>query len=374
MSRSLRILHLGEMKGGGAAPSVHSDQVCQALRQLGHTVTQQDGGLRYRFAPARLAESLLKSLRIGSLILRGKFDLIYCRETWLDPFTGLILRLLRVPSVTEVNGLVLNDLRLDGARGWLMWLSQYCQGWNLKSSTGVVAACAAWADFLRDTYGLNRVEVIQNGVELEKFGGGSGLPWRAQLGLDSSDLVLGYVGNLGRYYDFEPFLKSLKGLVQDYPALRMVIVGSGPGAQSIRALAEQLKVMDWVRFHGPVAHGEVPELLRAFDLGLLPVSAPRLRETRGVLHAMKLAEYCAAGLPILRSDYPGSDSDRLLNDFSWAVSPPSDSAEEVLRCALQVREDWPKLGRKARAFAEERLSWRESMVRLESLILRWTSS
>ncbi len=276
----------------------------------------------------------------------------------------------------EINGLILDDLRKDGARAWLLALSRWAQGAALRKANGAFAACAAWRDRLRQDYNLPQLEVLQNGVFFDEFAGAEAgsAAIRDRLGLDGSHQVLGYIGNLGRYYDFFPVLDCMREVLAEHPQFRVVLVGAGPSEDKLRVRVKDLKLEPWVKFHGPIPHKEVPHWIQAFDIGWLPVSAPRVKETRGVLHAMKLAEYCAAGKPVLRVDYPGSDSWELLSDFSWGARPDGSDTLQMLLEALNCSARWPTLGQTAQEFARSRLSWNATMEKLERLLSHWIKS
>lgn len=331
----------------------------------------ENGFLTSRSPLFRIVESLIRAVRVYLRIRHGNYDLIYCRESWLDPFRGLLLRSIPIPSIIEVNGLLLRELELDGARAWLRWLVKCTQASNLRSATGVVAACKAWAGVLRRDYALSNIDVIQNGVDLAMFRPDVTTGWRARFGLDEKAIILGFVGSLGRYYDFKPFFECIREMSRESPELRMVIVGGGPRRDDLADLVKEFGVEDLVQFHGPVPHEEVPAVIQAFDLALLPASCTRVHDTGGVLAAMKLAEYCAAGKPIVLVDYPGSDSYSLLQPFSWAVVPSEFGYLDCLRLALTQRDRWPEMGLAAREFAENYLSWDASVVKLESLLAQW---
>jgi len=368
---SLKILHVGEHGFPNSAPKVHSEQFCLALRRRGHWVDTENGVLTRRF-PSRLLESVRVARHLYRRISANHYDLIYLRETWLDPFRSILLKSLSIPSVIEVNGLVLKELELDGARPWLRWLAKCSQASNLRAATGVVTACQAWAAVLRRDYGLKNIDVLQNGVDLTKFRPNASANPRATFKLDPRATILGFVGTLGRYYEFRPLLQCIREMSIECPLLKIVVVGSGPQRENLANLVKQLQVEDLVSIHDPVPHEEVPAIIQAFDIALLPAAESRIRDTGGVLAAMKLAEYCAVGKPILRVDYPGSDSYSILEPFSWAVTPQI-GYRECLRSILRQRDQWPGMGLAARAFAENHLSWDASALRLESLLDVWLS-
>jgi rhamnosyl/mannosyltransferase len=77
---------------------------------------------------------------------------------------------------------------------------------------------------------------------------------------------------------------------------RLVIVGEGPVGEALRAQASRLGLGDKVHFAGRVSDAELHDHLAAAGIGVLPSNTPT--EAFG----LALAEYMAAGLPVVSTD------------------------------------------------------------------------
>jgi glycosyltransferase involved in cell wall biosynthesis len=110
--------------------------------------------------------------------------------------------------------------------------------------------------------------------------------------------------------------------------LPVVVAGHADDATAA-ALAEM-----GVTFLGPVAAGEIPPLLRAAAVGLLPHRVDQLTTS---MSPMKVLEYLAAGLPVAATPVPLTvASERVL------VSPDDDAYAATVRAALDLgRLDHP---------------------------------
>ena len=86
-------------------------------------------------------------------------------------------------------------------------------------------------------------------------------------------------------------LRSLSLVTEQFPGIRLDVVGDGSALQTFRELAKDLGVEERVRFHGHVDHAEVLALLRAADLYCLP--------TIGEAFAKSVIEALGCGLPVV---------------------------------------------------------------------------
>ena len=112
---------------------------------------------------------------------------------------------------------------------------------------------------------------------------------------------------------------------------------------------------------GTVAHDDIPEYLAAMDVGLVLASGERDFH----YSPLKLAEYFAAGLPVV-APRAGSLTTQLHDGVDALLVRAGDATE--LTAALRRLRDDPterdRLGQAARSAATERWSWDRSGERL----------
>lgn len=143
---------------------------------------------------------------------------------------------------------------------------------------------------------------------------------RAQLNIPPETLVIGIVGTLmwsKRYsycYGLEIVKAVRRSTRRDVLAL---VIGTGSGHPVLEDEAGP-ELGERVRLIGPVPREEVPAYLAAMDIGSLPQSVDQVG---GFRYATKLAEYVAAGLPVVTGQIAASYD----LDTGWIWRIPGDA-------------------------------------------------
>ncbi len=145
-----------------------------------------------------------------------------------------------------------------------------------------------------------RLVEMPNGVDVDEFAPGPDAAGRrAALGIPDDAVVAAFVATLDRAHHFKRLDLAIEALARSgEPNLHLVVAGGGELLGGFRAEAAAAGVADRVHFLGSVAHGELPQVLRASDLILLTTEPP---ESFGIV----LIEAMASGLPAVASEYPG---------------------------------------------------------------------
>ena len=148
----------------------------------------------------------------------------------------------------------------------------------------------------------NRVTTICNGVDTDKFRPAAAKP----AGLlpegfaSGHELIVGTVGRLQPVKDQRTLLHAFGKLIEERPGARararLIVVGDGPLAEPLRALAQTLGIADVTWFAGN--RGDVGALLQSMDVFVLPSLAEGISNT--VLEAM------ATGVPVLATRVGGN--------------------------------------------------------------------
>jgi sugar transferase (PEP-CTERM/EpsH1 system associated) len=215
--------------------------------------------------------------------------------------------------------------------------------------------------WLIDTVGVQpaRIAQIYNGVDIERFRprtgarGESGPPGFA--GEDS--IVIGSVGRMAAVKDFPTLVRAFLNVIAARPALRarlrLAIIGEGQSRAACQALADQAGARDIVWLPGERA--DVPELMRGFDLFVLPSLGEGISNT--ILEAM------ASGLPVIATRVGGNPELVEEGVTGHLISPGSPG--ELAQALLDYADDPARLaheGAAARARVEASFSM-DAMVR-----------
>src|SRR5206468_3486276 len=109
------------------------------------------------------------------------------------------------------------------------------------------------------------------GIDLAMFDHALGSSKRAQLGL-SDTVVIGYMGRLVEEKGLETLMHAVACLRAHSPSLdfRVIIIGSGPAEQKLKAIAASAKLRDTVTFMGSVPHSAAGQYMACLDVFVLP--------------------------------------------------------------------------------------------------------
>jgi glycosyltransferase involved in cell wall biosynthesis len=222
---------------------------------------------------------------------------------------------------------------------------------------------ASSVPYLRRTAAGDPGKLVEmpNGVDTEHFAPGpdaSGV--RRSLGIPEGALVAAFVATLDRAHHFKRLDVALEALAAlGGGQLHLVVAGGGELVEGFRARARAAGIGERVHFLGPVAHAELPRVLRAADLFLLTTEPP---ESFGIV----LIEAMACGLPTIASDYPGvravvdhGETGLVVDDGSEAVAAGIGSLIEA------GAEGRSRMGAAGRSKAERLWSWPRLLDRMD---------
>ena len=262
-------------------------------------------------------------------------DVIDAHFFYPDGVAAVLLgRELGVPVCITARG---SDLTLMPEfvlpRRWILWAA--------TQADGLVTVCAALRERLVELgTPAERVTVLRNGVDLERFQPAAPEPVRQRLNLRGR--VLLSVGNLVELKGHHLIIEALQVLSD----CSLMIIGDGPQRAALEGLAERLGVAERVRFLGLIAQAQLRDYYAAADALVLassregwanvlleamacgtPVVATRVWGTpevvaapaAGVLIDTRSAEGIVAGVRRLFAAPPTRAATRAYAEgFSWA--------------------------------------------------------
>lgn len=154
-----------------------------------------------------------------------------------------------------------------------------------------------------------RMEVINNGIDLE--------PFEKATGIMSPEPYILMVSRFGSMKDQATVIKAFAQLHHTH--LRLKFAGAGPGEGPCRELADRLGVSDRVDFLGE--RRDIPELMKGAYIGV----QSSLYEGFG----LTAAEFMAAGVPVIASDVPGLKDVVAGAGLLFKVEDASDLASKI---------------------------------------------
>jgi glycosyltransferase involved in cell wall biosynthesis len=210
---------------------------------------------------------------------------------------------------------------------------------------------------------IERIDVILNGVEGERFAGADRNQARAALGLPADAPVIGCVGRISEQKGQEELIRAAALVRREFPSAVFLVVGSADDEKLLarmQALVAELDLGATVRFTGHL--GDMPAVYAALDI----LAAPSRWEGFGLM----LAEAMAAGRPIVAAR-AGAIPEVVVEDETALLVPPRD-APALAAALLRVLRD-PALARRLGAAGVVRardFSWERSGAALDTVYQR----
>jgi glycosyltransferase involved in cell wall biosynthesis len=158
-------------------------------------------------------------------------------------------------------------------------------------------------------------------------------------------------------YGVDVLARAFVQVAQRRPDVRLILLGGGSQGESIRRILSDGGVMERVVFGGQISQAELPPYYHQADLFVSPSHIDG--------SSVSLMEALACGIPALVSDIPANRewvSDGL-NGWLFPDGDALDLAAKILT-AFAERRNFDKIGRAARATAEERADWRKNSAKL----------
>lgn len=217
-----------------------------------------------------------------------------------------------------------------------------------RLADAVTACCRFSADGLSRTDGFAgaRIEVIENGIEVERYGPPADKARAKQdVGLEPNRRYLIHVARHHPVKDQATLLRGFALAAPDLPGVDLLMAGDGPLRAELESLAVELRVPDRVTFLG--VRADVAELMRAADAFALT----SLSEAA----SLTLLEAMASGLPAVVTDV-GGNPEIVRPEREGLLFPRGDAAgcAAAIRRVFRDPELAARLGAAGRARARER--------------------
>ncbi len=199
--------------------------------------------------------------------------------------------------------------RLAGVRAIINWEHETFKRYSCHSATmlgrrllhlwidKVVAIADGHRDYIAsvEKVPLNKIEVIYNGVDLEKFCSRlSPEEARARLGIPAHSPVVSIIAVLRPDKAHEVFLRAAREVLKTVPETHFLVVGDGPERERLTRLALDLRVEKNVHFLG--FRRDLGDILAAVDIDTL--SSKPEQET----FSLAAIEAMSTGVPIVCTD------------------------------------------------------------------------
>jgi L-malate glycosyltransferase len=235
----------------------------------------------------------------------------------------------------------------------------------MADEVNAVAEFSARALWEKDGFSRARINVIENGIDLTRYGStpsaSSRSAARAALGL-ADDLA--YVACVARFHpvkDHATLLRAFARVAAARPSAHLLLVGDGPLRPELTSLASSLSLTNRITFMG--VRRDVPEILQAVDVfALTSVSEGQ---------SITLLEALASGVPAVVTAV-GGNPEIVRDNVDGLLAPRGDDAAlaEAMLALLSDPERAAAMGRAGADHVHTRYRLEDTVRRYDQLYRR----
>lgn len=320
---------------------------------------------------AKLPEPLFEMAELGYNLVAGwrlrkylnqhpDVDMIYERYSLFMFITVMVARARRIPVVLEIN----DSASMERVRPlFFLRLAMRIERWVLRRCSGLVFVSGNFRHRLQEVHGQMAPAIVShNAANIDKF---SFTPQqrdqaRQRWGLEGS-VVCGYLGAFLPWHAIDQFVHASVEALRANPQLKLLLVGDGITFDGMKAFVEREGLTSQVVMTGRVAHDEVPGLLAAMDMAVLPSAGD-------YTSPVKLFEFMACGIPPVAPDLEPIREVLREGETGWFFKAGnlSSAVEMVVRHSLDDAAR-RQVGQNARDYIARERQWRHNILQLMAL-------
>lgn len=295
--------------------------------------------------------------------IRNRPDVLYLRQNSFPFFPIFLCKILKISSIVEVNGIVLDELKVNPnsqsfAYRVFSYLALRSEKFNYRYCDRIVSVTDKLKDELVRLYSIpeNKIHVINNGANTDVFKPLDLEQTKSGLKLENSKKYVCFVGNLAAWQGVEFLIRASPLILEKCPDARFLIVGDGVMKDSLMKITSELRLSDKFIFTGRIPYENVPLYINAADVCVAPFI--KERNSKIGLSALKTYEYLACGKPIVASSISGVRD--LIESSGGGVSVAPENPEELAAAVVKLLLDENSrvlMGDKGRRYVVENHSW-----------------
>jgi len=234
-------------------------------------------------------------------VLKFKPDIIHCHtEAGVGLEGRTCAQVLKIPLITTFHTFIadpgyLKNFKLENSKLVNKTVWKYLINFHNKSKLLTCPTELTRNEIRKNGY-KKKIEIIQNGVELERFNK-SRLNKKAiakvKKKFDLTDFTIVNHGRVSIEKSIDVLLRSFKLVLKKFPKTKLLIVGNGPAFKDVKNYTKKLGISKNVIFTGEMSPEQLTNnaILPSCDLF---VTASKT-ETQGLV----LIEAMASGLPVI---------------------------------------------------------------------------
>lgn len=247
----------------------------------------------------------------------------------MDKMSGFVLRSAEKAGISKR---IAHSHSTISEGSFVARVFKWYAGLNIEKNATHCFACskeaAKWL-FLKN---MNKVDILNNGIEFEKFKYDSEIrkSVRSELGVSPEHYIIGHVGRFSHPKNHTFLIDVFADVLKIRPDSTLILVGDGPLRHEIEEKARKLNLWDKTKLLG--VRDDINRILQSFDILLFPSLYEGLPVT--------LVEAQGSGLSCVISDTITRDVDlgAGLIQFESLNNSPADWAEKVTKFKDRVED------------------------------------
>ena len=392
----VKILYMSWFSSGEGS-KIHAQEFTHAMEQLGHQVITKDLSIKKGAAPKisgtasnetsqsqgsslknyikefkSLVMVFLRLLRLFGYMLKYKPERIIYRYSIYD-ISGLwISKLFQVPVVYEINGSVEYEREIENKFYFKNLVQRTEKSIFKKADLVLLVSNELKRYFSEKNYNMNRVLIVPNGVDMDKFNREVKLPEPFEQIKEkwADKKIIGFSGSLKSWHGAERIIDILPNILKEVPEARYFIIGDGDRRSMIEAKVKENGLEDYVYITGFQDYELIPSLLKIPDITVAPYHDIEFFH----FSPLKVIEYMGAGKPVVAPalgqcvDLIGYGGDRGILLKENTDEQLTDAIVKLLKEPELVKT----MGQNAQRFIEENYTWEKNARRIDEAIQKYT--
>lgn len=230
--------------------------------------------------------------------IKDRFDFILCESPplFLGIAAVMISRRMKCKLIFNVSDLWPESAEKLGLikNKFLLNISYKLEKWLYRNSILVTGQTMGICKDITGRFPATKVHWLPNGIDEDRFNPEINSEWRLKNGFIESDFIILYAGILGLAQGLECVIHAAE-ILRKNTSIQFVFIGDGPEKQKLVNLTNELGLTN-VRFFDSVPSGEMPFVIKAANLAVIPLK--RLTLFTGAIPS-KIFENLAMEKPIL---------------------------------------------------------------------------
>lgn len=240
-------------------------------------------------------------------------------------------------------------------------LATWVERWTFTRASGLVFVSTVFRDRVQQAHGCDLAPAIitPNAANINKFtfSPETRAAVRAKWGLTDA-VVCGYLGAFVPWHAIDQFVYRIAPSLKANPKLKLLLVGDGATYPEVEAFVQREGLKDQVLLTGRVGHDDVPGLLAAMDLAILPSAGD-------YTSPVKLFEFMACGIAPIAPNFLPIQEVVKEGQTGWLF--PAGELDVAVQSVLERSQDVDALrrvGAAARQYIAAERQWYHNVVQL----------